>query len=161
MGNRMLFINEAVKLIPINCKICSPVYETEALLPSGAPAAWNKNFLNAAITGYISPYASPYIMLKYIKSLEAKLGRNRGPRWAPRTIDIDIICWGKMIIQGPTLSIPHPAAISRDFVLKPICHIAPHFKHPIKKQTINEIYQKLCINNTNQNINFATHRLYS
>ena len=67
-----------------------------------------------------------------MQDIEKTLGRDRTPgeRWAPRTIDIDILLDGDRIIDEPGLTIPHPRMHERRFVLEPLCEIAPHVMHP-------------------------------
>ena len=61
----------------------------------------------------------------------------------PRRIDLDIIFYNKMIINNKSVSIPHPRAHLRDFVLFPIYDMNPFFIHPLKKKTIKELINSL------------------
>ena len=65
--------------------------------------------------------------------LKRELGRVRDEKtpWAPRTIDLDIICAGDLVLEVEGLSIPHPEMHKRDFVLKPLAEVAPDWRHPI------------------------------
>jgi len=102
----------------------SSIYETEA---------WgNTNqapFLNQAVVIQTALQAPD--LLAALLSIEDALGRKRGTRWAPRTIDIDILFYGDHIIQDFTLKIPHPEIASRRFVLEPLAELLPSFVHPV------------------------------
>jgi 2-amino-4-hydroxy-6-hydroxymethyldihydropteridine diphosphokinase len=63
-------------------------------------------------------------------AIELKLGRQRGEKWAPRTIDIDLLLFGKMTLSTPRLTIPHPEMQRRRFVLEPLREIAPGLVFP-------------------------------
>ena len=75
--------------------------------------------------------------------LETKLGRTREHRWAPRTIDLDLILYGEQIIDLPALRVPHPACWYRRFVLEPLAEIAPKVVHPEKGETIRRLRDRL------------------
>jgi 2-amino-4-hydroxy-6-hydroxymethyldihydropteridine diphosphokinase len=76
---------------------------------------------------------TPQDMMRSVLAIERDLGRVRDPanRWAPRTIDIDLIDVHQMIVaDGTFLQLPHPRARDRDFVLAPLLEIAPHWCWP-------------------------------
>ena len=68
---------------------------------------------------------SPGALLEAIHGTEGALGRKRGLRWGPRTIDIDILAYGDLKVEEPGLDIPHPRLTERGFVLVPLLDIAP------------------------------------
>ena len=68
---------------------------------------------------------SPRALLKLAQDTETALGRTRGLRWGPRTIDIDILTYGDLALDEPGLEIPHPRLTERAFVLVPLLDIAP------------------------------------
>ena len=74
-------------------------------------------------------------------------GRKRIRRWGPRTLDLDIIFYGDQIIEEDDLCIPHIDMQNREFVLGPMCEIAPHKRHPVLKETMTEMLVKLKGNN--------------
>ena len=94
----------------------SSIVETPALKPHGvdldAPA-----YLNAVLL--LETNSEPEELLIELNAIEHSLGRVRDERWGDRTLDIDIIAWGSRVVSSPTLSIPHPRAATRDFVLAP------------------------------------------
>jgi 2-amino-4-hydroxy-6-hydroxymethyldihydropteridine diphosphokinase len=72
--------------------------------------------------------------LLHLQQIEKKLGRERKEKWGARIIDIDILYFGKTVLNVPDLSIPHPAIALRRFTLVPLVDIAPHFVHPVLKK---------------------------
>jgi 2-amino-4-hydroxy-6-hydroxymethyldihydropteridine diphosphokinase len=71
--------------------------------------------------------------------VEDEFGRSRPGRWAPRTLDIDILIYNDQVICEEHLTIPHPRLQERAFVLAPLLEIAPNLKHPLLDQTITEL----------------------
>ena len=97
-------------------------------------------FVNAAAIVYTAK--SPVGLLSVLKNIEAKAGRQRGRRWGPRALDLDlidykgrIISWDKDEVFGfkhkLELRLPHPQAHLRPFVLQPLSEIAPDWHHPV------------------------------
>jgi 2-amino-4-hydroxy-6-hydroxymethyldihydropteridine diphosphokinase len=74
--------------------------------------------------------APPEAVLAALLKLEADLGRARGERNAPRTLDLDLIAHGREVREGPGLILPHPRAHERLFVMGPLAEIAPDWVHP-------------------------------
>lgn len=106
----------------------SPVVESPALLPPGAPPDWNLPFLNLVLDCRTD--CTPEELLRQIKSIEAALGRGDAPRWAPRPIDIDILLWDGHRLANETLAIPHAGIAERNFVLTPLLALAPSLVLP-------------------------------
>ena len=108
----------------------SPVVESPALLPDGAPAGWNRPFLNLVARARVA-HSSPDDWLREIESIEARLGRGRAaPRWSPRPADVDILLWGCETVRTERLVIPHRGLLERSFVLTPLAHLAPRMSIP-------------------------------
>jgi 2-amino-4-hydroxy-6-hydroxymethyldihydropteridine diphosphokinase len=101
----------------------SPVYET---VPVGGPA--QDDYLNAVV---IADTALPArAILERARQAEAALGRVRAQRWGPRTLDVDIIVCGAEISADPALTLPHPRAHERAFVLAPWHDLDPAAQIP-------------------------------
>lgn len=115
----------------------SSLYETE---PVGGPEGQEK-YLNAA--AMLRTSLSPRRLLALCQHIENTLGRNRQIEWGPRTIDLDILCFGGEIISEPDLMIPHPLMHERRFVLEPLVEIAPDFIHPAMQDSIRGLYDEL------------------
>ncbi len=90
----------------------SPVYETA---PVGGPA--QPDYLNAVLVAATT--LSAQAVLERGQEAESGLGRVRGQRWAPRTLDVDVIVYGTEVSDDPGLTLPHPRAHERGFVLAP------------------------------------------
>ncbi len=99
------------------------------------------SFLNGGCV--INTELSPQVLLRTLLDIEQEMGRIRGIRWGPRKIDLDIIFYEDLIIQGTDLTIPHPDAHNRAFVMGPIAEIVPNYIHPIFHKTVKEIYEEL------------------
>lgn len=80
------------------------------------------NYVNTVIA--LHTQLSPNALLLYCQKIEQQQGRVRKVRWGARTLDIDILLFGKKTINTPTLCIPHPRMLERDFVLLPLLEIA-------------------------------------
>jgi 2-amino-4-hydroxy-6-hydroxymethyldihydropteridine diphosphokinase len=100
----------------------SGLVETPALKPEGvdedAPA-----YLNAVITARTA--LDPHVLLRQLHGIERENGRVRDVRWGDRTLDIDIIAYGCLLIASDDLTVPHPRAGERAFVLAPWLQVSP------------------------------------
>ena len=117
LGNRFENLRKAIQSLSefFECKVCSHVIETEALLLEGSPESWNIPYLNMVIGGESS--VEPFEMLSLIKKIEEKVGRNmQVPVWSPRILDIDIVSYHDQIINSEKLKIPHVGVKNRDFL---------------------------------------------
>lgn len=146
LGNREKNITKAIELLKRDRKIKllkrSRIYETE---PIGPP---QRKFLNGVLK--IETKYSPIELLKKLKEIEYILGRKKNPlRWGPRPIDLDILFYGRHILNTEKLNIPHPEIHKRIFVLKPLSEISPFFKHPVFKKTIKKLLENYEVNQKN------------
>ena len=139
VGNRLKYIRYALALMSTDhCHFLrrSSVYETEA---------WGNTeqapFYNAVLE--IETELSARELMNKILEIEKILGRIRTEKWAPRTIDIDILFFNKEIINEEHLTIPHPYLQERKFVLIPLDEIMPDFIHPVLNKTISELLAEL------------------
>ena len=112
LGDRAWHLRRAIRELPIRVVRVSSFLETE---PVDAPPPM---FLNAVVTGYTT--LGPHQLLAALLSLEKRMGRRRsGRRNEPRVIDVDLIAYGAMRKRSRTLTLPHPRAHEREFVMKP------------------------------------------
>lgn len=136
LGKREELLTAALKKLDgfsaIEVKKVSDFIETE---PYGGVA--KNKFLNCAAE--IETYLSPRDLLDAIHSVENFCGRTRTVRWEDRTLDIDIIFYGKKVITEDDLVIPHPEYSKRAFVLEPLKQIAPDFVCPVLKKAVKTI----------------------
>lgn len=130
LGNKIDTLNKAADNISALPKTwilrASSIYRSPPLLPANAPEGWYKLYDNAALT--IETDLAPHDLLDQLKEIERKLGRKPSPAWAPRVIDIDIIAYGDIIIDDNRLTLPHPLATERAFVLAPLSEISPNLR---------------------------------
>ena len=119
-GDRLSTLQRAVDLLDgaagITIRRSSRIYETE---PVGGPP--QPDFLNAVVEARTSLDARE--LLEACHRVERSLGRERVVRWGPRTIDIDILTYGRERIDEPDLVIPHPRMHERGFVLAPLLEL--------------------------------------
>ncbi|TFD24914.1 2-amino-4-hydroxy-6-hydroxymethyldihydropteridine diphosphokinase [Cryobacterium sp. TMS1-13-1] len=94
----------------------SPSYESAAVKLDGVDERAPR-YLNAVLT--IDYTGDAYALLDAVNAIEAEHGRVRAERWGDRTLDIDIIAFGQLSIDDARLTVPHPRAAERDFVLAP------------------------------------------
>jgi 2-amino-4-hydroxy-6-hydroxymethyldihydropteridine diphosphokinase len=134
-GDRYLNLQQARANIELICGqllLISSLYET---------AAWGKtdqpDFLNQVLL--VNTVLSPGSLLDAIFSIEEKGGRKRTVKNAPRTIDIDILFYNRLVLEESGLTIPHPRIAERRFVLEPLNEISPEFVHPVFGKTIHEL----------------------
>jgi 2-amino-4-hydroxy-6-hydroxymethyldihydropteridine diphosphokinase len=141
LGDRAENIRKALSVLGetdgITLRTVSSCYETE---PVG-PVTGQEDFYNVA--AQIETTLSPRELLARANSVEQHLGRVRGERWGPRTIDIDILLWEDKIVEEGELTIPHPEMERRAFVLTPLAEIAPGAIHPTARKSIAELASQL------------------
>ena len=134
LGDRAANIKKALQLLESQMELTavSPLYETEPVGVKKQPL-----FLNAVCAGQTT--LAPQALLEFVKGIEKKMGRTPTVRFGPRLIDIDILFYDDLVLETPTLQIPHPRLTRRAFVLVPLAQIAPHLVHPASGLTIREI----------------------
>jgi len=112
----------------------SRLYDTAPVGPG------QSRYLNLAVRYRTA--LSPMGLLVELKRLEARAGRRPGRRWGPRPLDIDILDYGGRRLRSRWLSLPHPRAARRAFVLAPACDIAPHWR-PAGRATAARLLARL------------------
>lgn len=121
LGDRLETLQRAVELMDARLGIqvvrSSRVYETEPLGPP-QPA-----YLNAVVE--VLTDLEPRELLKETQAIEDELGRVRGERWGPRTIDVDVLTFNDRTVDEPELVVPHPRMHERGFVLVPLGELEP------------------------------------
>jgi 2-amino-4-hydroxy-6-hydroxymethyldihydropteridine diphosphokinase len=136
LGDRLGFLQRAVDTLVqapgIRVQAVSSVYETEPVGKKDQP-----QFLNTAVG--IESLLSPDSLLVNLKQIEGRVGRRPSERWGPREIDLDLIYVGDLVIRSPLLTLPHPEAVGRRFVLTPLAEIAPDFVDPLLHRTLREL----------------------
>lgn len=107
-------------------------------------AAWGlleqPDFCNQVIE--IASALDPENLLDAVMGVERKLGRVRRERWGPRIIDIDVLLYGREVIDTDRLKVPHPGIPERRFTLEPLAEIAPALIHPVIGKSIAVLLQE-------------------
>lgn len=136
-GYREGLINTAIQQLS---QICGDVTEISSLYET---AAWGKEdqptFLNQAIA--LETGLPPMELLHQLNVIESLLGRQRNVHWGQRTLDIDILFYGKEVIQSQRLTVPHPQLHNRRFALVPLNEIASDFIHPLLHLTVSRLLE--------------------
>ena len=105
-------------------------------LPVGGPAG-QPPFINAAASLYTELTAEG--LLKALQQVETTLGRVRNQTWSARSLDLDIIAYGKMVCATDSLILPHPRMTVRQFVMEPLLEIEPYWIHPQLAWNVKQI----------------------
>jgi 2-amino-4-hydroxy-6-hydroxymethyldihydropteridine diphosphokinase len=136
-GDKLNYLQKAVDEIEKeqNCKVTSvsSIYETKTF-----GNIKQENFYNCA-----AEVKTSYSLLDFfhlLKNIENKLGRIKTVKWGPREIDLDLLFFNNEIYFDHEIKVPHEGIPFRDFVVIPLCEIAPDFIHPELKQKICDIY---------------------
>lgn len=113
-----------------------------------ATAPWgftsDNAFLNAAVCAETS--LPPLEILSITQSVEQEMGRTHksvNGEYKDRVIDIDLLLYDDLILDTPTLKLPHPLMQERAFVMEPLAEIAPDVMHPVLNKTMQELYRTL------------------
>jgi 2-amino-4-hydroxy-6-hydroxymethyldihydropteridine diphosphokinase len=150
LGDREANLRQALeRLAEIGeIRAVSSIYETEPVDVASQP--W---FLNCAVA--LETEKMPKQLLSSVMNIEQEMGRRRqaSPPKGPREIDIDILLFGKSVVDTKQLTIPHPAMHQRRFVLQPLADIAPEQRHPVLKRTVREMLDALPVNQAVRKIN--------
>jgi len=118
LGDRWAYLRGGLAMLADMVAV-SPVYETA---PVGGPPGQSL-YLN--LVAELRTAASPRELLAVAQRAEAAAGRTRRQRWGPRTLDVDILLVGELVVDEADLQVPHPRMWERGFVLVPLADLAP------------------------------------
>ena len=122
---------------------CSSIYNTPALDDDGVPMdPPSPDYLNAVLA--LETSLSAQDLLGFMQAIENAAGRQRPFRLAPRTLDLDLLRFGSLRSDKPSLTLPHPRMMSRAFVLLPLAEIAPEQVTPAELAAVQgQLIQRL------------------
>ena len=134
LGDRLTNLKQAIAALPpqMEVKTKSSIYETPPWGYEDQP-----KFLNQVIRA--KTYLDPEPLLKHLKRLEVALGRKESFPNGPRLIDMDILFYDDLVLNGLSLILPHPRLHERGFVLLPLMEISPELVHPVNKKSVREM----------------------
>lgn len=98
-------------------------------------------FWNAAVV--FETELEPLVLLGWLQTIESSLGRKRELHWGPRTLDLDLIFYGDEVLRLPRLTVPHPQAWLRRFVLAPVCDLQPDRQHPDLEESVSALLSRI------------------
>lgn len=140
LGDREAMIRQALEelaRLPETVLVrASSLYDSE---PVGEPQ--QPNFLNAV--AQLDTELTARQLLWNLLLVERRLGRVRTQRWGPRTIDLDLLLYGNLVVEEPDLRVPHPEIARRSFVLVPLIELEPMLVHPETGETLIAHLSKL------------------
>ena len=114
----------------------SSLYDTEPVGEIEQP-----RFLNAV--AMLDTELTARQLLWNLQRIETRLGRTRTHRWGPRTMDLDLLLYGDLVIEEPELELPHPELSRRAFVHEPLVELDPSLTHPISGLTVVQLLARL------------------
>lgn len=136
LGDRERWIRRALaqldRIPNTSLRRVSSLYDTDPVGVVGQP-----EFLNAVAE--LESELTAREILWNLLLVEARMGRRRSHRWAPRTMDLDLLLYGSERIREPDLVVPHPELHRRAFVLVPLSELAPDLVHPVLQRSIREL----------------------
>ncbi|MCI8370865.1 MAG: 2-amino-4-hydroxy-6-hydroxymethyldihydropteridine diphosphokinase [Lachnospiraceae bacterium] len=140
MGDRHAYMKHGVRALnqskDFRVKSVSSFLETR---PYGMKK--QDNFLNGCML--VETLLTPEELLEFLQGVEHSVNRVREGKWGPRTLDLDIIFYDNLIMDTANLKIPHMDMHNRDFVLFPLCQIAPNYSHPVLHKTVSMLAEEL------------------
>ncbi|TQE29294.1 2-amino-4-hydroxy-6-hydroxymethyldihydropteridine diphosphokinase [Streptomyces ipomoeae] len=129
LGNRLENLQGAIDALEdtpgVRIKAVSPVYETE---PWGVAPGSQPSYFNAVVV--LKTTLPPSSLLERAHAVEEAFHRVRDERWGPRTLDVDIVAYADVVSDDPVLTLPHPRAHERAFVLAPWHDVEPEAQLP-------------------------------
>lgn len=139
LGDRAAYLRralEALGVAGVRVLRVSRVRETEPVDVVDQP-----RFLN--LVAEAETDLEPGELLARAQEIERELGRVRTQPKGPRTIDIDVLLYGSLVMNTPELAVPHPRMAKRRFVLEPLAELAPDLRHPVTDRTAREMLDAL------------------
>jgi 2-amino-4-hydroxy-6-hydroxymethyldihydropteridine diphosphokinase len=132
------------------CNLALASRELRREFPDVAFSPWYRNravgFEGADFINFVAGFTTALpidALLTRLHAIEALCGRPRdAPRWAPRTMDLDVLLYGDLVCDAPRLKLPRPDLLKRAFMLGPLAALDPDLMHPTEKLTIGELWRR-------------------
>ncbi|MBE5907005.1 MAG: 2-amino-4-hydroxy-6-hydroxymethyldihydropteridine diphosphokinase [Lachnospiraceae bacterium] len=140
IGNKAAYLIEAIEQLG-QIKGCRVERVSDFIVTEPYGGIKQDDFLNAVLK--METLMKPEELLIVLHSIEATANRVREIHWGPRTLDLDIIFYDDEIYQSKDLVIPHVDMEHREFVLQPMCQIAPYYMHPVYRKSMKQMYDEL------------------
>ena len=140
MGDKEAYLRLGVEGLK-DTKGCEVQEVSEFLVTAPYGVTEQDDFLNGVLK--LRTLLTPRELLKRLHEIEGEARRERILRWGPRTLDLDILLYDDLVLDAENLHIPHIELHKRDFVLKPLCQIAPYVRHPVYNRTAGELLDAL------------------
>jgi len=140
LGDRQGYINKALKMLAedehIDVPQVSDIIETAPL-----GGANQHKYLNAVAK--VNTTLNAQDLYRKLADIESSLGRIRQEKWSSRIIDLDLLLFGRQVINTPDLTVPHREMHLRSFVLKGLCQLGAELMHPVIKEPMSELAVRL------------------
>lgn len=140
MGEREKYLEQAIRALKAH-----PLIEVEKvsewLVTKPYGGVEQEDFVNGAVA--LRTLLSPQELLEELHKIEAAADRKRLVHWGPRTLDLDIVFYDRLILEDDVLIIPHVDMENRDFVLKPMVELNANLRHPVLKKTMKQLLDAL------------------
>lgn len=136
LGDKKGYLDQAVEKIKEDPE-CVVEKVSQYLVTEPYGGVEQDDFLNACMV--VRTLLSPEELLDKLHEIEQEAHRERIIHWGPRTLDLDILMYDDLVMESDDLIIPHIEMDKREFVLKPLCEIAPNLRHPILKKTVSQL----------------------
>lgn len=140
LGDKNAYIENGIEELKQEKKI-KEVKVSELLVTKPYGGVEQDDFVNGAIA--LKTLFTPQELLDKLHEIEQHANRKRIIRWGPRTLDLDIIFYDKIVSEDENLIIPHIDMQNRDFVLKPLAELCPNYRHPVLLKTVSQLLGEL------------------
>lgn len=140
MGDSRTLIKEGIKKLQNHAQIRNVVSSKLFITKPYGPVEQN-DFVNGCLQ--LDTLMNPEELLELMHKIEAEADRERTLRWGPRTLDMDIVFFDKMVYDSDDLVIPHIDMQNRLFVLEPLAELCPNYRHPILHKTVKQLLNEL------------------
>ena len=140
LGDKKEFLDQAVEKMKLD-QAFRKLRTSDWIVTEPYGGVKQDDFLNGCLE--VETLRTPEELLKLVNAIEAGAGRERRIHWGPRTLDLDIIFYDKLVYEDEDLIIPHIDMQNRDFVLKPLAELCPNYRHPVFGKTVSQLLGEL------------------